>query len=544
MRLMRQLLIERMGRAALLAIALAACSPDRFDPGEVGEPVPGGTAVVGVLADFQSFNPVTNTALTSQEVMNYLLFTPLVRYSEDLDIVPHLAESWDVDGSGATIRLRTDVFWHDGEPVTAEDVRFTFDLAKNPETASLLESAYLAMVRSAEVVDPHTIRFEFVAPHSQPMEGFYWAPLPRHLLEGVAPGQLAQHPFNRNPVGNGPFRFVSWETGQALTLDANPNFTEALGGRPRLDRIVFRVIPEATTMLTELFAGSADVVCCTLLPDQGQQVETNRATELRRWPSREFAYIGWNNERPIFSDPRVRRALTMSLDRDRIREALLFGFAEPASGMIPPVSPMHPDLDPLPYDTAAARQLLSEAGWTTGTDGILRDPQGQPFRFILMTNSENRLRQDIATVVQQQLRQMGVDAQLRTIEFQTMLQQHRARNYDAVISGWILDTFRVDPSPLFSCEEARRPQSANRAGYCNPEADRLILAGLAETDEGRAREIWAEFSRVLQQDQPITFLFWQDDLVGVGQRIQGTEMDIRGRFLNAPEWWIPEGRRR
>jgi peptide/nickel transport system substrate-binding protein len=423
-------------------------------------------------------------------------------------------------------------------------VKFTFDLAKNPETASLLESAYLGMIRAAEVVDPHTIRFDFVAPHAQPMEGFFWAPLPRHLLEGVVPGQLAQHPFNRNPVGSGPFRFVSWEAGQALTLDANPQFTEALGGRPRLDRVVFRVVPEATTMLTELFAGSADVICCTLLPDQGQQVETNRATELRHWASREFAYIGWNNERPLFADARVRRALTMAVDRDRIRDALLFGFGEPACGMIPPWSPMNPRLDPLPYDTAAARQLLREAGWIPGAEGILRNAQGQPFRFTLTTNSENRLRQDIATVIQQQFRQIGIDVQLRTIEFQTMLQQHRARNYDAVLSGWVLDTFRVDPTPLFSCEEARRPMSANRAGYCNPEADRLMLAGLRETDNGRAREIWVDFSRVLQQDQPISFLFWQDDLVGVGPRVQGVEMDIRSRFRNVPEWWIPEGRRR
>jgi peptide/nickel transport system substrate-binding protein len=528
-----------------LALALAACpgQPPDMDA-VVGDPEPGGTSVVGVLGDFQAFNSVSNTHLTTMEVMNYLLFTPLVRYDANLDLEPYLAESWELDEGGVTMRIRDDIVWHDGQPLTAEDVQFTFDLAKHPESASLLESAYLSMVESAQVIDPHTIRFEFAAPHSQPMEAFFWSPLPRHRLEGVAPGQLAQHPFNSQPVGSGPFRFVSWERGQSLTLEANDQFTSALGGRPRLNRLVFRVIPEATTMMTELFAGNADVICCTLLPDQGQQIDRQRGAELRHWPSREFAYIGWNNERPLFQDARVRQALVMAIDRQGIIDALLYGFGRPASGMIPPWSPMDPGLDPVPYDPDRARQLLADAGWTPGTDGTLRGPQGQPFRFTLMTNSENRLRQDIATVVQQQLSRVGVDAQLRTIEFQTMLQQHRARQYDAVISGWILDTFRVDPSPLFSCEEARRPMSANRAGYCNPEADQLIQAGLRATGDGEAREIWRQFSEILQADQPISFLFWQDDLVGVGPRIHGTEMDIRGRFRNAQEWWMPADRRR
>jgi peptide/nickel transport system substrate-binding protein len=530
------------GLPALLAvIALGACG-DAADPAaDVGDPTPGGTGIVAVTSDFQAFNPVTNTALVTLELINFALFTPLIQYNEDFEPEPWLAESWDLAEDHVVMRLRTDVTWHDGQPVTAEDVVFTFDLAKAPESASLLESAYLTMVRSATALDANTVRFDFDAPHSQPMDGFWWAPLPRHLLEGVAPAQLAQHGFNRNPVGSGPFRFVSWDAGQQVTLEANDRFPQALGGRPMLDRIVFRIVPESTTRLTELLTGAVDLNY-TVLPDEAQQVDRQRNVRLNHYPSREFLYVGWNNEREPFQDPRVRRALAHAIDRDALIEALMFGYAEPASAPILPFSPLDPGLDPVPYDPEAARRLLAEAGYTAGADGTLRGPAG-PLRFTMMV-SENRLRQDLATVIQSQLRQVGVDLQLRVMEFQTLLAQHRARDYQSVLSGWSMDNFRVDPTPLFSCEEARREQSPNRAGYCNPEVDRLMLAGLQETDAGRARGIWQDFGRILQQDQPITFLFWVEDMAGVAPRLQGADMDARGKMVNVQRWWIPETQRR
>src|SRR5690606_10255621 len=165
-----------------------------------------------------------------------------------------------------------------------------------------------------------------------------------------------------------------------------------------------------------------------------------------------------------------------------------------------------------------------------------------PLSFNLLT-SENRLRQDLAVVVQQQLRQIGVNVQVRTMEFQTMLEQHRSRDYEAVLSGWSLDTFRVDPNPLFSCEEARTPRSANRAGYCNPEADALAEKGLRTLDEEDARVVWAEYTRLLLEDQPIAILLWQEQLSAVNERLQGVQMDVRGKLQTAAEWWIPSSLR-
>jgi peptide/nickel transport system substrate-binding protein len=527
---------------ASLALLAGGCRAADDASAPVGDATPGGIGIVSVTSDFQAFNPVTNTALVTLEVINYMLFTPLVQYDEDLNPQPWLAESWDLGETGVTFRLRDDVRWHDGQPVTAEDVKFTFDLAKNPEAASLLESAYLTMIRSATVVDPRTIRFDFVEPHSQPLEAFWWAPVPRHVLEGVAPAELAQAPFNRQPVGSGPFRFVSWDAGQALTLEANPDFPEALGGRPYLDRMVFRIVQEATTRLTELLTGAVDVNY-SVLPDEARQVEGQRGVELTHFAGREFLYVGLNNEQAPFDDPRVRLAVSHAMDRQGLIDAVLLGYGEPAAGMIPPWHPFNPGADAIPHDLEAARRLLAEAGWEDSNGDGLVDRGGQPLRFTLIL-SEDRTRQDLATVLQQQFRRAGMEVRLQVMEFQTMLQQHRGRDYQAVLSGWTLDTFRVDPTSLFSCDEARKPESANRAGYCNPEADRLMMAGLRETDDGRSGEIWGEFTQTLQQDQPIAFLAWTELLAGVGPRMQGVEMDVRGKLVNAARWWIPEDRRR
>jgi peptide/nickel transport system substrate-binding protein len=492
-----------------------------------------------VSSDFQSFNSVTNTHLTTDDVNKHMLFTPLIQYDEKLQPKAWLAERWELSDTSVTFHLRGDVKWHDGRPVTAEDVKFTFDLAKDPAAASLLGSAYLNMVDRAEVVDPRTVRFHFTAPHAQALDGFWWAPLPKHLLQNVPAAELSRHAFNRAPVGSGPFRFGEWRPNTSLTLTANDSFPAALGGRPHLDRVVFRVVPEATTMVTELVSGAADMIGYTLQPDQAVQVRQQQGLDLRHYPSREFTFVAWNNTRPLFGDAGVRRALTMAIDRPAIIKGLLQGFAVPAFGMIPAWSPMFTDIGNVPFDPNQARQLLAQAGWRDTNGDRIVDKGGQPFRFTLLVNSANRLHQDMATVIQQQMAAVGVQVDIRTQEFQSMLQQYKARDYDAVLANWSLDTFKVDPTPLFSCEQAKIANSANRTGYCNPQADALMQQGARSTDNARARATWEQFSRMLQQDQPVTFLYWTEDLAGVGPRLQNVVTDARSKIVNIAQWWIP-----
>jgi peptide/nickel transport system substrate-binding protein len=497
-------------------------------------------------ADFGGFNPITNTDQYTDEVIKYALFTPLVQYDEALNVRPYLAESWELEGDTAVVfRLRDDVRWHDGRPVTAEDVKFTFDRAKDPTTASLIGSAYLGEVESATVLDARTIRFDFVRPHAQALEDFWWAPVPKHLLEDVPPGELRTAAFNRAPVGSGPYRFVEWRPNDRLVLERNSAFPEALGGPPHLERVIFRIIPEPATMLTELITGGVHVDI-PVEPDQASQIERSPELELFSFPSRTFYYIGWNNRRAPFTDARVRRAMTLAIDRKEVIDALLAGFGTPATGPIPPWSPLYPEgVEPLPYDPEAAGRLLEAAGWVDRNgDGIREDAVGRPFRFALMT-SDRPLNRAVVEVVQAQLRRVGVDARVQIVEFQTLLSQHRARDFDAVFSNWVLDNFQVAsaPSSLLHSRWAAVPGSANRSSFANPRADAAIERGATATDPAAARAAWRDLIEVLQEEQPLTFMFWWTELAGARRRVQGVEMDPRGELVSIAGWWLPGGGR-
>ncbi len=538
----------RRGRrfaAVVLALVagLGACrGSDRGSAGAGGGQ--GGTIVVGMRTDFGGFNPVINTDQYTGEIINYALFTPLIQYDSDLNPRPYLAKSWEMTGdTGVVFTLRDDVRWHDGQPVTARDVAFTFDLAKDSITASLLGSAFLSNVDRAVVVDSQTIRFHFSQPHAQALEDFWWAPLPMHLLKDVAPSELRNADFNRHPVGSGPYRFGSWQASQQLTLDRNPDFPEGLGGPPEPDHVIFRIVPEPSTMMTELVAGNVQVDI-PLLAEQAQQVEQSDNLHLFAFPSRTFYYIGWNNRRAPFDDAGVRRAMTLAMDRTEIVDALLHGYGKVAAGPIPPWSPLHPDgVDPLPYDTARAKQLLQRAGWVDRNgDGVRENAAGKAFRFTLLS-SDNPQNKAIAEVVQAQLKRVGVDAQVRVLEFQTLLAQHKARDFDAVLSAWVMDNFQVASAPiaLFHSKFADVPMSSNRSSYVNPVADSLMEAAAATTDQQSATETWRRFEEVLQQDQPFTFLYWYDELAAARNAVGGVEMDPRGELQSIARWTAPAG---
>lgn len=538
----RRTIGRRRFAATVLAIvvAVAGCGRDR-----AGEAAGGGSVVVGMRADFGPFNPIVNTDIYTDELIKYALFTPLIQYDAELRPRPYLAESWEMLGDTAVVfQLRRDVRWHDGVPVTAEDVKFTFDLAKDPTTASLLASAYLSQVESATVIDSFTIRFDFTRPHAQAIEDFWWAPVPKHLLEGIPADQLRTAPFNLSPVGSGPYRFVERRANERLVLERNPDFPEALGGPPALERVFFRIIPEAPTMLAELVTGGVHVDI-PVSPDQAAQIRSNEALQLFAFPGRTFYYIGWNNRRAPFTDARVRRALALAIDRQEIIDALLFGYGTPAAGPIPPWSPLDPGVEPLPYDTVQAAELLAQAGWTDrNRDGIRENAQGTPLRFTLMS-SDAPLNRAVVEVVQAQLRRVGVAVDVRIVEFQTLLAQHRGRDFDAVFTSWVLDNFQVGSAPmaLFHSRWANVPGSANRSSYANPQADALIESGIAETDPGAARRIWGDLTRLLQEEQPITFMFWLDELAAARRTVQNVEMDPRGELVSIARWSLAGGGR-
>jgi len=531
----------RAGPLPLLVIALtqlaAACAPSGRDDGRATPAVR--SLVLAYAGELQTLDPLVSTDQNANELIYAALFTPLVTYDEEFRIRPWLARSWELTPDGVTFELRDDVTWHDGAPVTAADVKFTFDLAKNPVVASPLGAAYLGQVASAEVLGPHRIRFDFVAPHAEPLEDFAWPPVPRHLLEGVAPEEIARHPFGREPVGSGPYRFVSWAVGQGIELEGRDDFPEALGGPPEIRRVSYRIVPEPSTRVAQLRRGDVQVDG-PVGPAEAARLEGEQDIEVVSFPWRQFTYIGWNTRRDPFREPDARRALAMAIDRGELLDAILRGRGRPAASVIPPWHPFAPDLAPLPYAPDSAAAMLDRLGWRDEDGDGVRERGGVPLRFELLASSRNPVFGDLVQVIQAQLAKVGVDVRPRLLEWQTVLGMHRSRDFDAVLTNWVLDGFRVDPRPLFHSSQALIEGSANRGSYESAEADSLMDRAAVTLDPAEATGLWGAFARVIQRDQPITMLFWNDELIAFRREVVPAALDARGELATLARWrWRP-----
>lgn len=508
----------------------------------------GGTLVVGTINDIPDINPLTSTDYNANQLQQFVLFAPLVAYNEKLEPVPWLAKSWELnaDTTELTFHLRNDVYWHDGPKTTAYDVKFSYDRVRDPETGFPNE-AFWTHYGDATVVDSFTFRVK-LEPHADFMDAWRaFSPAPEHVLKGIPAAQLRNQPFStRAPVGNGPFRFVSHAQGQSWTFEANDRWPKELGGRPYVDRLVYRVIPEPTTLLTELLAGTIDYYIAPTT-DQAAQIEQNPNTRLVSFPDRQFVLISWNGRRPLFADVNVRRALTMAIDRPAIVQGVRRGYGELANSTVPP---FYWNYNPnagadLKYDPEAARRLLAQAGWRdTDGDGIV-EKDGRPFRFTLNTNMGNRERQDITEIVQAQLRAVGVDAQPQVMEWGTLLDrlQREPRDYDAAVVGWVTE-FRIDDSDLFSCQKLREQTPFQWAGYCNPATDVYLDTLPRIADRAAAKPLWMEYQERIAHDQPFTFLFYTRRLEGVHERMRNVHPDARGDWVGASRWFLDPRLRR
>ncbi len=525
-------MVKKCSILALAAFSLAACrgAADPSAAGSSDRPL-----VLGYAAELQTLNPLVSTDQNANELIYSLLFTPLVSYDESFQVRPWLARSWELDETGVTFDLRDDVTWHDGAPVTAEDVKFTFDLAKDPAVASPLGSVYLSRVASATVESPHRIRFEFTEPHAEPLEDFFWPPVPRHVLSGVPPEDIARHEFGRSPVGSGPYVFGSWAVGQGLDFTARSTFPADLGGGPSIPRISYRIIPEPTTRLAQLRRGEIHLDG-PIAPRDAERVLDDPDIEVLSFPWRQFTYIGWNTSRVPFEEPAARRALAMAMDRPQLLEAIMRGRGRPASSVIPPWHPFDPGLTALPHAPDSAAAILERLGWTDSDGDGVRDRNGEPLSFELLASSRNPVFGDLVQVIQAQLAQVGIDVRPRLLEWQTVLGMHRSRDFDAVLTNWVLDNFRVDPRVLFHSSQLAIQGSPNRGSYSNPVADSLMDLGARTLDPEEAARIWRDFARILQTDQPITQLFWNDEIVAVRRDVETAGLDARGELATLPLW--------
>ncbi|HKK09124.1 MAG TPA: ABC transporter substrate-binding protein [Gemmatimonadota bacterium] len=536
--------------AAALALGAAACGGgERAGRGAGGAAVPdsarrGGTVVVGIRAEIPGVDPlVPPPDYMGAQVERYVLFMPLVQLGPDFRFQPWLARSWDVseDSTRVVFHLRDDVTWSDGKPVTAADVAYTYRKATDPDIP-FPNRAYFERWDSVQVVDAHTVRFR-IRPYSQFLFGWTQVPiLPEHVLGDVPDSALATHPFGTSaPVGDGPFRFVSHEQGDRWVFEANPDFPEELGGRPYVDRLALRVIPDGSTALAELARGDLDVLM-NVPPEGVGRVRSDSSLRLLSFPSSSYAFVAWNTRRPLFSDVRVRRALTMAMDRKAMLDAVRHGLGSLATG---PLGPWHWAYDsawrPLPFDPDSARALLAAAGWRdTDGDGVL-DRDGRPFRFTLLV-PDVRVRRDMAVMMQADLRKVGVDLRPATRDFAALAGaiQDASRPYDAFLLSWNEDLV-IDDRDYWSCGPDEGPLQFS--GWCDRALDAVMDSIPGAMDRSLKRRLLRTYAETVERAQPYTFLFDEDRAAGVRRGLEGVSMDVRGELRTARSWWVRPGAR-
>lgn len=543
---------------AALSVVLGACSGGGGGGGGDAKDAPAeasalrDTLVVGWQSDIGNLNPIVYETAADSVVISAITF-PTVDSEFDCSLkkLPGLAKSWEwsEDGTVLKMELRDDIRWDDGKPVSAEDLEFTYELVSDPTVASprIEMVEHLKPDGRPKIVDATHIEWHFTRAYDRDtqMSHVGLGILPKHEFAGADRGTLRGHARSSNPLSYGPWRLAKHEPNQKVVLEPNPAFTGPEHYKPRLNRVIFRIIPEYATRLLELESGGIDLMEAILVADADRIREQHPDIRLVRRGWRSNDYIGWNLKNPLFADLKVRRALALGTNIEDMIGKLLTSktgerYARPSTGSITPaLCGVHNDeIQPLPYDPDKAKKLLAEAGWRdTDGDGVL-DKDGQKFAFTLDTNMGNKRRADAAVLFQANMKELGVAVDIGTIESNTFFENLRKRDFAAALAGWSAALF-VDPSPLWQCDTAEKQQPFNFTSYCNPEVDALIDQGLSTPNPKDSAPIWKDIQAKIYADQPYLFLWWMDEIVGVHNRFENTTIDILSSINRLHEWEVP-----
>jgi len=503
-------------------------------------PAYGDIIVEGSIGDASNLIPLLSSDSTSHGIAS-LVYNGLVKYDKDVNIVGDLAESWKISRGGLviTFHLRKGVKWHDGQPFTARDVMFTYELTIDPKTPTAYAGDFLK-VKKAEVLDDHTFRVIYDKPFAPALMSWGSTILPKHLLEGK---DITASPLSRHPIGTGPYVFKEWVPGQKIVLVSNPDYFE---GQPRIDGNIMRIIPDMATMFLELRANGIDRMNLTPL-QYTRQTENNlfrKNFNKYRYLSFSYTYLGYNLKHPLFADKKVRQAIAYGVNKDEIIQGVLLGLGKEATGPYKPGTWVYNShVKTYPYNPGKARELLSDAGWRdTDGDGIL-DKDGQPFVFEIITNQGNEIRAKCAEIIQRRLGEIGIKVKIRILEWAAFVNDFiNKRRFDATILGWSVP---LDPDIYDVWHSSKMgPKELNFISYKNDEVDALIEKGRGTFDQEERKKYYNRIQEILAEEQPYLFLYVPDALPIIHARFRGVEPAPLGIGHNFIKWYVPKEEQR
>jgi peptide/nickel transport system substrate-binding protein len=495
-------------------------------------------------AEPATLNPYVSKDLYARWVSEGNIFESLLIYDYDkVELKPFLAKSYEVseDGLEVTFVLRDDIYFSDGVPVTADDVMFSYQTIINPKVDAHQLANYFEPIKEVIEIDKRTIRFIFDEPYFKGVEMAGGIPvMPKHIYEFTDAQQFNEN--RSNMVGSGPYLFERWDLGQQIVLKRNENYW---GHKPKLKKVVFRIITNEVAALQALQAHEVDL----LMPTSEQFVEMSKDEEflkefaaLEYWnPGTGYSYIGWNQAVPFFASHDVRLAMTHLIDRQGIIDNILGGLGQIVTGPFYIFSPQYDSsIEPWPYNPDRAKELLDKAGWVDNDGDGIRDRDGVLFRFKFMIVSGSPAYERIARYLKDEMSKAGIEMTIDPYEWSVFEERLNQRKFDATTLAWG-GVVQSDPYQIWHSSQIKG-RGSNRIGFSNKEADALIEQARRTMDADKRNQMYHRFHRILHEEQPYTFIRSRASIRFIDKRFENVKVHKLG--LDPLEWYVPKDKQR
>ena len=538
----------------LLIALLASCGTKTEHPNRV---------VIGIPADVNTFNPLFAFSVDEGQVTELLYLSMAdFRWNEDLgelEAHPMLANSWvwAEDSSSITFYLRDDVMWSDSIPLTTEDVVFSLDVYSDPVVNSRLygffedfytdEENHIDVKKSFLVKSDYELQINFKPGASPKLIDVVHPVIPKHIFEKYDRKDIETAEANFNPVTNSPFVLKKWDRNQTITLGVNEN--SFLYNPENINELIFKIIPDYTSRLTQLTKGEIDLMELITTEDI-EELKNSEIVELMTIEGREYDYVAWNNIDPnvykdgggitphkLFGNKEVRIALTHAINRKEILEEYLYNYGELAATPISPIfkSYINSDIEPYDYDPEKARNILAKEGWRDSNNNGVIDKNGIEFEFTLNIPGGNPLRSYASTIVKNNLNAVGINIKVETLEMGTLIDKLNSKSMDAWMAAWYIP-IPIELKVFWYSELQYSP--LNFASYQNKKADKIMDELTKNSTIDKKKELYFRFQELLHEDEPATFMYWKSNIVGVNETLRNTGIGPLGAVTHCWEWSV------
>ncbi|MBS4033190.1 MAG: hypothetical protein KGZ85_01880 [Ignavibacterium sp.] len=546
---------SKLFSAALLFLVLLtlSCRKD--------EPVSSERLIIGISADIKTINPLYSFSVDEGSI-NDLLFLSLVRVNwnetiGNIETEPLLANEWQwsADSTSVTFFLRNDVYWSDGIKLTAEDVSFSFELYSNPQVQSkfygtfeklfLNEDLSIDLKRSIEVLDSFSLKINFIPNTNIKLVDVVLPIVPKHIFDKYEYDEIPSAEINFNPVSCGPYKLKKWDRNQMIVLEADTN--SFLYSDDMIKELIFKVVPDYKSRITQLKKGEIDIAE-QIKAEDTEALQKSGKLNIVSVKGREFDFIGWNhidpkrfseagelNKNIYFSSSNVRRVLSLAINSEEIISEYLINFGQPA---ITPVSPIFKEyfnnkLKSIAYNPAEAREILKSEGWSdTNNNGII-DKNGTEFSFTLYVPGGNPLRQFASTIIKNNLKAVGIEVKIETVELNKLIDNLFNKSMDAWIAAYYIQIPLEYKMVWYSDLDAA---PFNFVSYQNKDLDIIIDALGKKIFYEKEVELHKQFQEIIYADQPVTFLYWIDNIVAVNNKVKNYEINPLGVIQHVWDW--------